>query len=169
MSTGLLETSALRGNTVAMALLGERLARGFCCTPDPARANSIRRVALKLGLPVPEPDATLGFQRRNRHRNPPSRRRFPCSDLSLSAAAAAGDMLDERIHLMVFPELLSAEECLYIQCLGGPQLQPSRSVDPDGTWHQPSAPVMISSSCRNTRSFISSCCSCGWRMRQHFR
>jgi prolyl 4-hydroxylase len=135
MSTGLLETSALRGNTVAMALLGERLARGFCCTPDPARANSIRRVALKLGLPVPEPDATLGFSAPEPASKPAVPAPFPVLDLSLSAAAVAGDMLDERIHLMVFPELLSAEECLYIQCLGGPQLQPSRSVDPDGTWH----------------------------------
>jgi len=135
MSTGLLETSALRGNTVAMALLGERLARGFCCTPDPARANSIRRVAIKLGLPVPEPDAALGFSAPEPASKPAVPAPFPVLDLSLSAAAAAGEVLDERIDLTVFKELLSAEECLYIQCLGGPQLQPSRSVGPDGKWH----------------------------------
>ncbi|MBP6534373.1 MAG: 2OG-Fe(II) oxygenase [Arenimonas sp.] len=135
MSTGLLELSALYGNSVAMALLGERLARGFCCAADPARANSIRRIALGLGLPVPEPDAAHGFSAPEPVSKPALPAPFPVLDLSRSAAAAVGEMLDERIQLMVFAELLSAEECLYIQCLGGPLLQPSRSVGPDGKWH----------------------------------
>jgi hypothetical protein len=135
MSTGLLELSALHGNSVAMALLGERLARGFHCAADPARANSIRRIALGRGLPVPEPDAAHGFSAPEPVSKPAIPAPFPLLDLSRSAAAAAGELLDERIQLMVFAELLSAEECLYIQCLGGPQLQPSRSVGPDGKWH----------------------------------
>jgi hypothetical protein len=135
MSTDLLELSALHGNSVAMALLGERLARGFCCAADPARANSIRRIALGLGLPVPEPDSAHGFTAPEPISKPGIATPFPLLDLSQATTVPAGSILDERVKLMVFPELFSAEECLYIQCLGGPQLQPSRSVDPDGTWH----------------------------------
>lgn len=135
MSTDLLELSALHGNTVAMALLGERLAHGFRCTPDPARANSIRRIALGLGLPVPEPDSAHGFSAPEPASKPALPTPFPVLDLSRSAAAGVGETLDERIQLTVFADLLSAEECLYIQCLGGPLLQPSRSVGPDGKWH----------------------------------
>lgn len=135
MSTGLLEVSALLGNGVALALLGERLARGFRCVPDPARANSIRRIARGLALPVPEPDPAHGFSAPEPAAKPVLPASFALLDLSQSANAGAGAVLDERISLMAFPGLLSAEECLYIQCLGGPQLQPSRSVDPHGRWH----------------------------------
>jgi hypothetical protein len=134
-STALLELSALYGNTVALALLGERLAAGFCCAPDPERANSIRRLALGQGLPVPEPDPAHGFSAPEPVSKPDIPEAFPVLDLSRSAAATAGEVLDERIQLTVFADLLSAEECLYIQCLGGPMLQPSRSVDNNGNWH----------------------------------
>lgn len=135
MSTGLLEVSALQGNTVAMALLGERLVRGFCCAPDPLRANSIRRLARELGLPVPAPDAAHGFAAPEPAEPADIPTPFPALDLSQAVRAPEGTLLDERAQLMVFPELLSAEECLYIQCLGGPQLAPSISVDRDGKRH----------------------------------
>jgi hypothetical protein len=135
MSTDLLEASALRGNSVAMTLLGERLACGFCCAPDPARANSIRRIARRQAMPVPEPEAALGFSAPEPASKPTIPAPFPVLDLSQSAVAAEGEMLDERAELMIFPELLLAEECLYIQCLGAPLLQPSLSVGPDGQWH----------------------------------
>jgi hypothetical protein len=134
-STALLELSAMYGNTVALALLGERLAAGFCCAPDPDRANSIRRLALGQGLPVPEPDVQYGYSTPEPAIKPALPSPFPLLDLSRSAASPQGNVRDERIGLAVFPDLLSYEECLYIQCLGGPMLQPSRSVDNNGNWH----------------------------------
>ena len=49
-STAMLETAAIHGSIVAMALLGERLAEGRFCKADPARANSIRQLAAELGI-----------------------------------------------------------------------------------------------------------------------
>ena len=60
-STAMLEVAAMNGSLVAMALLGERLAEGRLCKADPARANSIRKLAAEVGMPVNASDPAHGF------------------------------------------------------------------------------------------------------------
>lgn len=131
-STDLLEHASLRGNTVAMALLGERLAAGMLCTADPARANGIRRIAAQLGMPVPPPDARHGFAAPEPREAPPPVGELDFSRLAESTQAPHTETLDARIQLRVAEQALSDEECLYIRCLGGPYLQPSITADPNG-------------------------------------
>ncbi len=131
-STNLLEHAALRGNTVAMALLGERLAAGMLCLADPARANGIRALARSLGLPVPAPDAAHGQAAPEPREAPPPVGMLDFSRLAEAAQAPESETLDARIQLRVAEQALSAEECLYIRCLGGPYLQPSITADPNG-------------------------------------
>lgn len=136
MSTQLLELSALRGNIVAMALLGERLASGYCCDPDLARANSIRRLARELDLPVPEPDPRYASIDPEPAQTPILPASLDIIELQNALHFASGDLLDKRINLQIFQSFFSTEECLYICCLGGPHLKPSISVDPNGMHHK---------------------------------
>lgn len=131
-STALLELAALRGSTVAMALLGERLAAGTLCEADPARANSIRRIAAQLGMPVPAPDPRAGFAPPEPQAPPPPFTDWDFSALPAAVAAAPGLCLDQPTQLHVYDGFLSAEECLYIRCLGGPDVAPSISIDDSG-------------------------------------
>lgn len=131
-STGLLEHAAQRGNTAAMALLGERLAVGLLCDADPARANSIRQIAAQLGMPVPPSDARHGHAAPEPRETPPPFGDLDFAGLPRSAQAPATDLLDARIGLQLAEQALSDEECLYIRCLGGPHLQPSITADPNG-------------------------------------
>lgn len=135
-STAMLEVAAMNGSLVAMALLGERLAEGRLCAADPARANSIRKLATESGMPVSPPDPNLGFA-------PPEPKEaiavetdWDFGDIRRATQAAEGDCLDVDIALYRHADLLDAEECLYIQCLGGPDLAPSISVDSRGVRHQ---------------------------------
>lgn len=131
-STGLLELAALRGSTVAMALLGERLAIGTLCDADPARANSIRRIAAQLGMPVPPPDPQAGFAPPEPATPPPAFDDWDFSALPAAVAAEPGVCLDGPTQLYLHTGFLSDEECLYIKCLGGPDVAPSVSVDDNG-------------------------------------
>lgn len=131
-STGLLEHAALGGSTVAMALLGERLANGVLCDVDPTRANGIRRMAAQLGLPVPHPDARHDQAAPEPREAPPLVGDLDFSRLPEAAQAPATETLDARIGLQVAEQALSDEECFYIRCLGGPYLQPSITADPNG-------------------------------------
>jgi hypothetical protein len=135
-STDMLETAAMRGSVLAMALLGERLASGTHCKPDPARANSIRRLALNMGLPVPEPDPRYGFSSPEPGTAPVLECHFDFSGLQAAAAAPAGHLIEAQNRLRRAEAVFSAEECLYIQCLGGPDLEPSVTVDEHGTLQQ---------------------------------
>lgn len=135
-STQLLELSAMQGNITAMALLGERLASGFCCTANPARANSIRQIALSLELPVPAPDPTFGFAPAEPSAAPRALEHAPIFDWQKTLQFEQGIELDDRIQAKLHQSFFSDEECLYIRCLGGANLKPSISVDPNGTRHQ---------------------------------
>lgn len=134
--TALLESAALHGSTVAMALLGERLASGLQAEADPARANSIRRLATELGMPVPLPDVQHGFSRPDPIEPPALPGALDFSALAHFVEAPDCRMLEPRANVQSADAVLSAEECLYIQCLGGPHLKPSISVDPNGQQHQ---------------------------------
>lgn len=132
MATGLLEAAALHGSTVAMALLGERLASGLHGDADPARANSIRRLAAGSGMPVPAPDPNAGFAKPDPAQAPVLPDTLDFSALASFVQAPAGHLREPQANVQSAEAFLSPEECLYIQCLGGPQLQPSISVDPNG-------------------------------------
>lgn len=132
LATDLLEVAAMHGSSSAMALLGERLAGGPDGGRDPARANGIRRLAADAGLPVPAPDAAFGFADAEPATLPDIPDRLEWHGLPAFASAPAGRVLEPRIDLRSAADFLSAEECLYIQCLGAPQLRPSVSVDPNG-------------------------------------
>jgi prolyl 4-hydroxylase len=135
-STQLLELAALRGSDSAMALLGERLAQGLCCEADPARANSIRRLARQIGLPVPAPDSNFGFsspEPRDEPKMPPD---LQLAQLPMQPPRQAPVLQDSRIGLKQYAGVFSPEECLYIQCAGARQLAPSISVDPNGQTQQ---------------------------------
>ena len=131
-STPLLELAALRGSDSAMALLGERLAQGLYCEADPARANSIRRLARQIGLPVPAPDCNFGFSSPEPRHEPQMPQNLQLAQLPMQPARQAAHLQDARIGLQVFADVFSAEECLYVQCAGARQLAPSISVDPNG-------------------------------------
>jgi prolyl 4-hydroxylase len=119
-----------------MALLGERLAEGRLCSADPARANSIRKLAAEVGMPVPAPDPTHGFAAPEPTASPYAGDDWDFGDLQRTTQATHGDCLAPGIALYRHDSLLSEEECLYIQCLGGPDLGPSISVDSQGRRHQ---------------------------------
>lgn len=136
MATDLLELAAVRGSTVAMALLGERLASGLHGDADPARANSIRRLAVDSGLPVPAPDPNFGFSKPDPERLPKLPDSLDFSALKRFVQPPDSQMLEPQANIQSAEAFLSPEECLYIQCLGGPQLKPSMSVDPNGQQHQ---------------------------------
>ena len=135
-STAMLELAALRGSLVAMALLGERLAEGRFCRADPARANSIRKLAAECGMPVPAPDPAHGFAAPEPETPPEPGDDWDFGNLRAAGQAPVGECLDERTALFVHAGLLSAEECRYIQYLGGPDVAPSISVDMHGRHHQ---------------------------------
>ncbi|WP_395771099.1 2OG-Fe(II) oxygenase [Arenimonas sp.] len=135
-STAMLEVAAMNGSLVAMALLGERLAEGRLCSADPARANSIRKLAAEVGMPVPAPDPTHGFAAPEPTASPYAGDDWDFGDLQRTTQATHGDCLAPGIALYRHDSLLSEEECLYIQCLGGPDLGPSISVDSQGRRHQ---------------------------------
>ena len=135
-STQLLELSALQGNITAMALLGERLANGFCCTADPARANSIRQLALDMQLPVPKPNQAFGFTAAEPQNIPKLPEHLPSIDWRKVLEFNQGIQIDERANVALLANFLSAEECLYVRCMGSPMLQPSISVDSTGKQHQ---------------------------------
>ncbi len=132
----LLEASALRGSTVAMALLGERLASGEGSRPERERANSIRRLAAELGMPVPAPDSNHGFSKPDPDDLPVLPDALDFSGLARFVQTPESHMLEPQANIQSAEEFLSPEECLYIQCLGGPQLRPSISVDPNGQAHR---------------------------------
>lgn len=134
--TELLESAAVNGSLVAMALLGERLANGLHCNADPARANSIRRLAKELEMPVAPVNPLFGFARPEPAITPPLPIALQFPDLQDFVEPPASHVLDERINLKIAEHALSPEECLYIRCLGGPQVKPSISVDPNGQQHQ---------------------------------
>lgn len=132
----LLEHAALQGNLVAMALLGERLMQGHGCPANPPRANAIRRLAREHGMPVPEPDPAHGFADPQPGALPELPADFECLPWALPADDAGGELLDARVELRLARGVFSTEQCLYIQCLGGPHLRPSISVDPNGQAHR---------------------------------
>lgn len=135
-STAMLESAALNGSVVAMALLGERLSQGRLCSPNPARANSIRKLAAELGMPVPAPDSAYGFAAAEPPTRPNTNIDWEFGDIAQATQAGALECLDADTALHQQGDLLSAEECLYIQCLGGPDLAPSLSVDDHGRRHR---------------------------------
>ena len=135
-STAMLETAAIHGSIVAMALLGERLAEGRFCKADPARANSIRQLAAELGMPLPSPDPAHGFSAPEPSAMHDAGDDWDFGDFDRAIQAAAGDCLDAGTGLYLHAGFLSDEECLYIQCLGGPDVAPSISVDIQGRHHQ---------------------------------
>ncbi len=135
-STQLLELSALQGNITAMALLGERLANGFCCIENPARANSIRQLALDMQLPVPEPNPAFGFSVAEPQQPPKPLEHLPMIDWRKALEFNQGVQIDERANVVLYANFFSAEECLYVRCMGAPMLQPSVSVDSNGKQHQ---------------------------------
>lgn len=135
-STAMLEVAALRGSLVAMALLGERLAEGRFCSADPARANSIRQLAAEMGMPVPPPDPAHGFAPPEPAAGPDAGDDWDFGDIRRTLEGAEADCLDAGTGLYVHAGFLSDEECLYIQCLGGPDVAPSISVDIHGQTHQ---------------------------------
>lgn len=135
-STAMLEAAAMHGSLVAMALLGERLATGRLCAADPARANSIRRLAAETGMPVPDPDPAHGFADPEPSAPADAGTAWDFGDIRRATLANEGDGLDPDIALHHHAGLLSDEECLYIQCLGGPHLAPSISVDGQGVRHR---------------------------------
>ena len=133
-SNALLEMAALRGNTVAMALLGERLAQGLGVYKDTARANAIRRLAVQMDLPVPAPNGPESRPEPAFTPSMPNTLELPDARLALQHPEA--QLLQAEIQLKTVARIFSDEECLYIQCMGGPQLQPSISVDDSGTHHR---------------------------------
>lgn len=135
-STQLLELSALRGNITAMALLGERLANGFCCTADPARANSIRQLAKAMQLPVPAPNPAFGFAPAEPNKSPQLPKHLMSIDWQKTLEFNQGIQIDARANVSLHADFFSAEECLYLRCLGAPMLSPSISVDEHGKQHQ---------------------------------
>ncbi|MEY3373045.1 MAG: hypothetical protein RLZZ537_1513 [Pseudomonadota bacterium] len=132
----MLEVAAMNGSLVAMALLGERLAEGRLCKADPARANSIRKLAAEVGMPVNAPDPAHGFANPEPTAPADAGTDWDFGDIQQVMLANDGDSLDSGIALHRHASLLSEEECLYIQCLGGPDLGPSISVDSQGGRHQ---------------------------------
>jgi hypothetical protein len=135
-SNAMLEVAAMNGSLVAMALLGERLAEGRLCKADPARANSIRKLAAEVGMPVNAPDPAHGFANPEPTAPADAGNDWDFGDIQQAMLATEGDCLDMSITLHRHAGLLSDEECLYIQCLGGPDLGPSISVDSQGGRHQ---------------------------------
>ena len=135
-STAILEVAAMNGSLVAMALLGERLAEGRLCNADPARANSIRKLAAEVGMPVNAPDPAHGFANPEPTAPADAGNDWDFGDIQRAMLANEGDCLDFGIALHRHAGLLSEEECLYIQCLGGPDLGPSISVDSQGVRHR---------------------------------
>jgi hypothetical protein len=135
-STAMLEVAAMNGSLVAMALLGERLAEGHLCKADPARANSILKLAAEVGMPVNAPDPAHGFANPEPTAPADAGNDWDFGDIQQSILANEGDCLDLGIELHRHAGLLSEEECLYIQCLGGPDLGPSISVDSQGRRHR---------------------------------
>lgn len=135
-STTMLEVAAMNGSLVAMALLGERLAEGRLCSADPARANSIRKLATEVGMPVNTPDPALGFAGPEPTAPADAGMDWDFGDIYRATLATDGECLDPDIALQRHADLLSDEECLYIQYLGGPDLAPSISVDSQGLRHQ---------------------------------
>ena len=131
LATALLEAAAMNGSSVAMALLGERLGDS-----NPARANSIRRLARDAGMPVPVPDPAFGFSRPDPDTLPAQQDTLDFSGLAAFVAAPECRMHVAQANLGSAEAFLSPEECLYIQCLGAPHLKPSISVDPNGQAHR---------------------------------
>lgn len=132
----LLEHAALQGNPVAMALLGERLMYGQGCPANPARANAIRRLARAHRLPVPEPESAHGFADPQPGPLPGLPADWDFLSWALPSQEPDCRPLEARANIQCASTFLSAEQCLYIQCLGGPHLRPSVSVDPNGQSHQ---------------------------------
>jgi hypothetical protein len=133
-STDMLELAALNGSIVAMALLGERLASGRLCNPDPARANSILALSREWNMPVREPDLRFGFTPPEPSKAPAigAHAEFDFSHLQQAELLEHGQILHSANNLLAFNNALSKEECLYIQCLGAPNLEPSIVVDENG-------------------------------------
>lgn len=133
-STEMLELAALNGSIVAMALLGERLASGRFCTADPARANSILSLSRDWNMPVRAPDPRFGFSSPEPGRPPAidARTEFDFSQLRQSEQLGHGTCLHQANALTAYSQALNPEECLYIQCLGAPNLEPSIVVDENG-------------------------------------
>jgi hypothetical protein len=133
-STDMLELAALNGSIVAMALLGERLATGRFCKADPARANSILALSREWNMPVREPDLQHGFTSPEPSTAPAigAHTEFDFSALQQAEHLAHGQILHSANQLLAFNNALSYEECLYIQCLGAPNLEPSIVVDENG-------------------------------------
>ena len=136
LSTPLLELSAMKGNSIALALLGERLANGYLCDKDQARANSIRRIALRAGLPVSEPIIEFGFSAPEPTHFLPVNKSELNFNTELTDQPILGECIDTTINLRQFPEFFTAEECLYIRCMGAPFVRPSVTVDEQGQTHQ---------------------------------
>ena len=134
-STQLLELSALQGNITAMALLGERLASGFCCIANPARANSIRQLAQAMQLPVPAPNPAFGFTPAEPEKSPQLPEYVMPIDWQKTLEFNQGIQIDARANVSLYVDFFSAEECLYLRCLGAPMLSPSISVDEHGKQH----------------------------------
>lgn len=135
ISTALLELSAVKGSAVALALLAERLASGFLCRQDIARANSLKRLAINAGFPLSSPEHQYGFSAPE----PSNINQINLTDLDLDAQlteiTTASVALDECIHLKLASHFFSAEECLFIQCMGAPFIKPSVTVGEDGQIH----------------------------------
>jgi prolyl 4-hydroxylase len=136
-STNMLELAALNGSIVAMALLGERLASGRYCHADPGRANSILALARDWNMPVCAPDLRFGFSAPEPSIAPVMGTNidFDFSQLQQCEQLPLGKTLHSANSLHVYNNALSKEECLYIQCLGAPNLEPSIVVDDNGKSH----------------------------------
>lgn len=136
LASGLLETAAVHGSNVAMALFGERLMLGRNSRHNPALANSIRRLAAGMGMPVPAPDPGYRYSRPDPNELPELPGALDFNGLARFVQTPESHMLEPQANIQSAEEFLSPEECLYIQCLGGPQLKPSISVDPNGQAHR---------------------------------
>ncbi len=136
-STDMLELAATNGSVVAMALLGERLAIGKYCVANPERANSILAMSRDLGMPVREPDLRFGFSNPEPQIVPSIHIEFEFDfqHLRESEQLPVGHVLHHANALHSFTDALNEEECLYIQCLGAPNVEPSIVVDDNGKSH----------------------------------
>ncbi len=112
-STQLLELSALQGNTTAMALLGERLASGFCCVADPARANCIRQLAQAMQLPVPAPNPAFGYSQAEPQHSPQLPMHLMPIAWQKTLEFRRGIQIDARANVSLYADFFSTEECLY--------------------------------------------------------
>jgi hypothetical protein len=126
-----LEHAAMRGDMVSLALLADRLEHGDGCPQDQSRAAAIFSLLANSGLPITPPKQPVNPALAEPKQLPPLPA-LPKPDFRPAIAAPALETLRATPWVAIAEQALGAEECRFVTLLGGPMLQPSITVDPDG-------------------------------------